>query len=326
LLRIHFSSADLARTRIGASADPFWELALSIHMLRGQPGGLLFDGWRRTTAEALRRSGVDRESRLLLSLVPTYGYFPDFLTPAAGLRGFNHGLEAIRSTPRQVLADELGRVTVTPERSREVRALAMGGSAEVTELAAAMKRYYDVAIGPHQARIDAAVARDRAARADAMASGGIDMLLARMGPWASWSSGVLRVPAHPDQEIHLDGRGLLLVPSYFCVNHPITLFDDSLEPVLVYPIERMAGAQIGVVSDASEPLGILIGRTRMAVLLEAAAGGNTRDIARRVGISAASASEHAAVLRAAGLVISYRDRNRMMHRVTRLGLALLNGG
>jgi DNA-binding transcriptional ArsR family regulator len=133
----------------------------------------------------------------------------------------------------------------------------------------------------------------------------------------------LRVHAHRDQEIHLDGRGLLLVPSYFLIHHPVTLFDDSLPPVLVYPIERMP--ETLPLPAPQRALGALIGSTRAAIL-EAATGVTTTDLGRLVGVAAATASEHAAVLREAGLIESHRDGSRMVHQLTRLGKALLNGG
>ncbi|MGH3380833.1 MAG: ArsR/SmtB family transcription factor [Actinoallomurus sp.] len=69
----------------------------------------------------------------------------------------------------------------------------------------------------------------------------------------------------------------------------------------------------------------MLGRTRAAVL-QALSGrvGTTGDIARRLGISMASASEHASLLRAAGLVVSERSGNTVRHRLTSLGFDLLH--
>lgn len=322
MLRIHFSNEDIARTRIAPAPDPFWELVSSIHMLRGQPGDLLFTEWRRSTVAALRRSGVDRASRMLWSLVPTLGYFPDFLTPARAAGGFDDGMDAIRSTPVSVLRHELGRVVVPSNQGRSVRILASGDSDAMRHLTEGARKYYDTAISPHRSTVDGAIARDRAQSMEAMAAGGVEAVLSRLKPWASFSGGELRIPSHQDQSIDLAGRGLLLIPSFFCVNHPMTLFDASLSPVLVHPINH-GGAPFTPRRDTPEPLGALIGNTRAAVLREIA-GVSTLDIARRVGIATASASEHATVLRAAGLIVSHRDGNRMLHHLTPLGLSLLN--
>ena len=62
-----------------------------------------------------------------------------------------------------------------------------------------------------------------------------------------------------------------------------------------------------------------------AVNLQACVGApqTTTSLARVVGISNSSASEHAAVLRAAGLITSKRTANRVVHRATPIGTALM---
>jgi DNA-binding transcriptional ArsR family regulator len=324
VLRIFFTGQDVARTRVAASFDPLWELVLSLQMLRGQPGDLLFRRWRGQVSAAVRRAGLGARLRLLTELVPTYGYFPDFVNPLAALRGLDHGLEAIRSTAAHVLARDLRRLSVSGRAGPALPALARGEPAALDALTATMRDYYTAAVEPHRARLDAAVEHDRAARMRAMAGGGVEGLLHSLRPGMAWSSGELTVAGHPQQEIHLDGRGLLLIPSYFCVNHPITLFDPALPPVLVYPVLRSAETlPTALLPGANTSLRALIGPTRAAVLEAAVAGGTTGELARRVGVSPATASEHASVLRAAGLVVSHRDRNRVVHQVSRLGLGIL---
>ncbi|QLY32276.1 ArsR/SmtB family transcription factor [Nocardia huaxiensis] len=73
----------------------------------------------------------------------------------------------------------------------------------------------------------------------------------------------------------------------------------------------------------SRDLSALLGATRAAVLEAIADGGSTTEVALRLGVSPSSASEHAAVLRRAGLVISVRARNQVRHHLTPLGIALL---
>nr|WP_204008201.1 winged helix-turn-helix domain-containing protein [Virgisporangium aurantiacum] len=73
----------------------------------------------------------------------------------------------------------------------------------------------------------------------------------------------------------------------------------------------------------SPALARLVGRTRAAVLFAARTRPTTSELARRVGISAASASEHATVLREAGLITTHRHRNTVRHTLTRIGVDLL---
>ncbi|MBP2329324.1 DNA-binding transcriptional ArsR family regulator [Kibdelosporangium banguiense] len=71
-------------------------------------------------------------------------------------------------------------------------------------------------------------------------------------------------------------------------------------------------------------LAALIGATRATVLEEICGSPTTTTIARRLGISAGNASQHTTVLRQAGLITSHRERNRVLHHATALGMALLD--
>ncbi|GAA4716108.1 winged helix-turn-helix domain-containing protein [Phytohabitans rumicis] len=324
MLRIYFTGEDLARTRIASGPDPLWELVLALQMLKPQRGDLLFTGWRRGATAVLRRADLGPPLRLLTALNPNVGYFPDFLNPIEAMRGLEYGLEAIRRTPKDLLRRDvlqLARSRPLPARVREV---AEGNPRMLTELTDTMRACHDLIIAPYRHGIETAIDRDRSARVSALAGGGVEGLLGSLRPLATWSAGELRVPTHRDQELHLDGRGLLLVPSYFCVSGPLTMLDPALPPVLIYPIERRPDVLPLREQAKPDPLKALIGATRAAVLQAISTNpGTTEELARRVGISAASASEHAGVLRRSGLVFSYRDGNRMRHQLTPLGLALL---
>jgi DNA-binding transcriptional ArsR family regulator len=124
------------------------------------------------------------------------------------------------------------------------------------------------------------------------------------------------------QEMFLNGRGLLFVPSYFCVKYPVTLLDGDLPPVIVYPADR---PDMPLPDGSRRALAALLGSTRSAVLVAIGDGCSTTDLARRVGISPAAASQHATVLRNAGLITSHRDANMMLHTLTQLGISVLNG-
>jgi DNA-binding transcriptional ArsR family regulator len=324
MLRIYFSSDDVARTRIAPAPDPLWELVLALQMLRPQRGDLLFTGWRREATTRLRRADLGQPLRLLLELNPSVGYFPDFLNPIDAMRGLDYGLEAIRRTPRQVLSRDVLHLARSRRLPAQARAIAEGDAQTLTELTDTMRSCHDLLVAPYRYSMDTAVDRDRSARMNAFALGGVEELLVSMAPLAQWSAGELRVPTHRDQEIHLEGRGLLLIPSYFCVSGPLTMLDPMLPPVLIYPVERQPDVLPIREHTRPEALSALIGATRAAVLQAIAASPRTtEELARRVGISAPSASQHAGVLRRSGLVASYRDHNRMQHRLTRLGLALL---
>lgn len=105
--------------------------------------------------------------------------------------------------------------------------------------------------------------------------------------------------------------------------------DTGLPPTLVYPARapERGGVPTGTTREATGVhLARLLGDTRAAVL--GSVGGNctTSELAERAGVSVSSASEHAAVLRRAGLIQSNRERNAVRHMLTPVGLALLEQG
>ncbi|HEX2773575.1 MAG TPA: helix-turn-helix domain-containing protein [Micromonosporaceae bacterium] len=329
-----FSGDDIARVRLAPAADPIWELILSLHLLQQEDRSIA--GWRSATAGRLRRAASGNRLRLLLALNPPRGYFPDFLTPYASLSGFSSGINAIRSTPAALLQRDLTLLAEDHVLPSSAAALARGDAAAVRHLTDSMELYQRLAITPYWTRIQAAVEADRAQRARALLDGGVDALLSSLRPAVKWDGGRLEVPEYPaDREVDLAGRGLVLVPSFFCCRVPVALADPALPQVLVYPVDRLGGLASGPALSPAwsaetreagrEALAALLGRTRAAVLEAIDDGCSTGEVARRLMISAAAASQHATVLRNAGLLVSRRDRNTVVHTLTPLGRALLNG-
>ena len=75
-----------------------------------------------------------------------------------------------------------------------------------------------------------------------------------------------------------------------------------------------------------EALAALVGRNRAAVLQSIADGCTTTELAHRVGISLAAASQHASVLRGASLIATRRQGGAVLHVLTPLGAELLQAG
>nr|WP_241267416.1 winged helix-turn-helix domain-containing protein [Streptomyces scabichelini] len=312
-MRVHFTAADLVRTRVSDGADPLWETVLSLHRLRDKSPDPALATWRRS-----RHGARQGPLGMLLPLVPQRGYFPDFLTPPAGAAGVEHGLEALMSTPRTRLRSELAVLGGRNPLPSWTRSLADGEPAALRRLARSVRTYYHGTLGPNWPRISRRANTDRALRLHALWHGGAEAMLRTYDPSMRWRSPVLEVAYPVDRDLHLDGRGLLLVPSYFA-RSPVALADPALPPTLVYPARPAA-------DDAprtDEGLAPLLGHTRAAVLQALGGDPTTTELARRAGVSLSSASEHAAVLRGAGLVSSVRQSNAVRHVLTPLGSALL---
>ncbi|MGD3106783.1 hypothetical protein [Streptomyces sp. YGL11-2] len=234
MLRVHFTARDLACTRVADGADPLWETVLSLHVLRDPRARSdpALTAWRR---HAVRHG--PGPLRGILPLVPQHGYFPDFLTPFASLYGVEPGLEAVMSTPRRRLRAELALLAERhgqplPPWAREI---ADGEPPALRRLARGLRTYHHLAIAPGWPRIAQQVGADRALRRHALDEAGAEAMLRTFGPAMRWQPPVLEVAYPVDRELHLAGRGLVFVPSYFCRDAPVALADGELPPVLVYP-------------------------------------------------------------------------------------------
>ncbi|WJV50455.1 helix-turn-helix domain-containing protein [Streptomyces flavofungini] len=324
MLRIHFTSDDLARTRFVEGPDPLWELSISLHRLRRRDASVLFGAWRRRVAPAL-----PADVRMLTALSPVRGYTCDFLTLRTGAE-LREQTEALRALPRRTLRADLqtfGRLNPGRRLPSWAADLAAGSAPVLGRIADTARACFDVGLQPYWRVIDDEVRHDVALRTRALAHGGWDAVLGTLHPSARWDHPVLTMDFPLDLDLHLEGRGLLLLPCFFSPCHPTTLIDPALDPVLAYPIEHRPGWERPSHALADHPaLAALLGHAR-ARLLEAAADGTstTTELARHTGLSPSNASRHLTALRQAALVSSRRHRNTTLHAVTALGTALLNG-
>ncbi|MEV6104242.1 winged helix-turn-helix domain-containing protein [Streptomyces sp. NPDC051940] len=324
MLRFHFTAADVMRTHVSTRPDPLWDLILAANLLGNRDGRVVFDAWR---AEARKRlAGLPPwQPRLLRTLAPPVGDFPDFLTPAAASASaakLEAGIDMVLSTPKAGLRADLACL---PASSPGLRRLADGEPAALTALGTALRACHAALVGPHTDRVRALVDADLARRARDVLGGGVAGLLAGLAPTLRWRDPVLEADYPDNREVHLGGRGLLLIPSVFCWRKPVTFIDPGLPPVVVYPVDRGPQWSSPPAAGSVDPLVSLLGRRRASCLRHLADTCSTTELARRIGAGPASASQHAAVLREAGLVISARHGNTMLHTLTPLGHALLSG-
>jgi DNA-binding transcriptional ArsR family regulator len=286
------------------------------------PGApLVFGRWRREAMAAAPRSTAE----MLMPLTPG-GYYPDFLTPAASRGGLGAGVEAVMSTSKQHLGTQIGLLAADgrPVPS-PLRRLAQGDPDTVRRLGEALVAHHRAVVAPYWPQVQAHVDADLAARTRALLDGGSEGLLDSYRPLMRWRYPVLEVDFTVEQDLHLQGRGLLLVPSFFSWSTPDALHNPELPPVLVYPVEHDLRVTNAVPEQRIDTLEALIGATR-AWLLEAVGDGcTTSDLAHRVGVAASSVSQHTGVLREARLIHTSRVGKSVLHTLTPLGRSLLEG-
>ncbi|MFD3442528.1 ArsR/SmtB family transcription factor [Streptomyces sp. NPDC058685] len=254
---------------------------------------------------------------MLQGLLGARDYLPDFLfQPEAA--DLPTALDIVRRTPGARLAAEVAPLPATPRTARQHGELAAGAPAARSALLGDL-RHHHTAVLPLWPRIRAAVAADRALRAETLMRGGVDALLATLSTHWRWLPPTLHIPWAGTYDVPLCGRGLLLMPS--CAADTPTLMYRPEDPsVLVYPV-RLTDPQ----AHGADVLGPLLGKTRAAVLAALRVPATTKAVAEHVGISPASASEHATVLRNAGLVTTTRTGTSVLHALKPLGEDLLRG-
>lgn len=304
MFRVHLTAADIARTRIAAPLEGLAEAVFSLDALQRSGHDPVLDGWR---AQMGRRVRLDRWNRFVADLLPR--------------------------------AWEL-----------DLTALGAPGDDAHAEARAELQRWYRVAVAPYWTGIRALLEAQRRRLARLAGERGIEALLASLHPSMRWQAPVLHVasaaggpatgPTGPtgllaEGDCHLDGRGVAIVPSLFCpTTYPVCrdLARPEAPLVVYYPaiadpcLARQIWATGTRGTEAS--LVALLGRTRARVLQALGEGEGvctTSDLAARAGVAVSSASEHATVLRRAGLVASRRDRSTVFHWLTPLGVGLLDG-
>lgn len=318
-LRIHFTADDLTRITVAARPDPMWELVNSLHALQARHTAPAHAPWLEHVRGRLARSDLREPIRLLTTLVPARGRFPDFLTPPHK-GGMEVARDLIRSTPTDRVRAELAACCTQRTPPDRLRRLAGGDRTARQELDLALTVYFRELLAPQRQLIDDVVHSDRAHHSRDLLAGGAERLLSTLSPCIRWEPPTL-VAAYPrDGDLHLRGRGISLIPSFFCTGRPITLIDPDLPPVLVYPASRRSGC-----AETLDALPELLGRTRAMALCALASPCSTGELAVRIGVSIASASKHASVLRKARLITSTRRGCEVVHALTPLGREVAQG-
>ncbi|WP_327290094.1 ArsR/SmtB family transcription factor [Streptomyces sp. NBC_01198] len=333
-MRIHFTLTDLARTRIAGRPSPLAVTTFSAFRLVQRAGTPGLDGWRRRVRAGLAAPAPGAGAGLppareayfaqIAPLDPAHPV-PRFLRPHIGLPTLDEELERLLSIPRQALRADLEYVGRHRPLPRWTRDLADGDQDTAERLAAGVRDYHRVAVAPYWRTLASLLAADRAERTRQLGDGGIEQVLRSLGPRMRWRPPVLDVQtrAEIEYDYHLGGRGLLLAPGAFSSYVPCD--PDDEQPTLYYEVVADAGRHslLGTLGGPHDGLAALLGHSRAAVLEVIADGVTTGQLARRVGLSQASASEHATVLRRAGLVVTRRSGRSSHHTLTALGSELL---
>lgn len=325
MARFNCTPDDVARIRFSQAAAPVAETVLVMAGLRCLTAGRVRPGTGRWLREARRE--FPATARPLLDLLKPGGPWPDFLDVFAPDLG--DALEEVRATPRAFLRSELtqswqDRPGPPPTW---IRNLADGDRESIELVVRALQDLHDAVVAPRWESAVAVFRADVARRVPVLAAGGHEELFGTLHPRLRWRENGLDRSGF-DGEYDLRGQGLMLMPSAFWTGDPLlSISDDGLRPnVLIYaaqPNGYMSAEGPTLEPVSGDRLAALLGPTRAAVLRALAEPRGTAELADVVGISPASASEHAKVLRETFVIATTREGRSVRHSLTALGRALL---
>ena len=313
MLRLRFEVNDLARTTFAA---PFLlcEVAGSVEAVQ-RPAS----GFRQRCRSS--NTHLPEQARPLLGVVSAYAGVPEFLAPERAGQ-LDELLDVVQGTPARRIARELSEVNAGGPRSSWARDLAAGEAYAVKDLGGALRCWHDYVLAPHWPSLQLAVATELSQRAWQLSTRGAEATLNTLHPTIRWRDGILTVDSPVTADVDLAGRGLRLVPSAVW-SRPVLALEWE-QPSLTYPVAAATDDWNVPGGQGSDQLGGLVGNTRSRVLRRLAMGDHTTSgLAAGVGISLASASRHAAVLRSSGLVTTRRLGREVRHGLTELGHRLV---
>lgn len=312
-----------ALTRVRFAISPMFEMTRSVKALRDPAGAALHLPWLE---QALPRV-ADLELAPLFALQSSPHYNPDFVNPppSSPLAQLEEELETMLATPGSQVAAEVRYA---------YRGVAMPPVLEpfVTEpekalgaLAELMREYWRRCHAEHWPRVRSLLEHDVMYRSRQLADGGTARLFCDLDPAVSWSDGVLTADCGDcEDDVDLDERGLLLMPSVFVWPKVTTLTLEPWQPSLAYPARGIGMLWSPEEQCAPEALERLIGRTRAVLLGALDSPRSTTELAGQLGMTPGGVSQHLSVLRDAGLVCGRRVARSVLYLRSAQGDALLD--
>lgn len=224
---------------------------------------------------------------------------------------FEQELDQLRATPPHLLGYRLATTPArTDEADRLIRGLRNQEDASLRAVVDGLLALYRATLLPDWPAIAERLQRDVSMRRRQIQQHGTLPMLANLHSDITWRPRT--APAGP-------GRGLILAPCLFGQQRAHGGPGADGTQVVIYPT-----------ADLDEPytapedhLAALLGAGRAAALRSLRVPASTSGLARRLGISAPAASNHAALLRNAGLVSTTRDGKSVRHELTVVGRQLV---
>jgi len=217
MITIPLTTEDLTKVRLVPS--PLWETVTSFGVLLHLGHETVHAPWTRRARRVLAGTKLSA----LVAAMCLERHCPDFLSPPpdASIATFEEELERLRATPPEVVHTEVQMLVqaekeqvgpVSPEKARLLEVYLEDPEGPLKRLGDTLRRYHDLTIAPYWPRIQEHLEGDTLKRGQALALGGVEVLLSNLHPKASYGGGVLELDKTCEALIEPAGRGLTLVP------------------------------------------------------------------------------------------------------------------
>lgn len=317
MLRLHFGLDDLARTT--------FEMPSVIDDLVGAAQAVQQPRSRVRSRYRSANLPFPAAARLLLDVTPAEGDVPGFLIPEA-TGTVEELLDLVRATPSPAVRAGLEASLPSSPQAAWPSALATARPQAMEQLGDAMDAFHRQVVAPMLPGFRKLVTAELGRLAWQAATLGMESVLNTLHPAISWRDGRLDVDIPIDADVPLGGRGLIISPSAAWTRPGFT-FHWQEQLGLIYPIQTTWHSVTATANDRQVRLGSVLGSTRAKVLMALATGPaeghTTSSLATHLGVSRASASSHAAVLRDAGLVNTRRTGRSVRHTLSDVGRGLV---
>ncbi|GAB1645601.1 ArsR/SmtB family transcription factor [Krasilnikovia sp. MM14-A1259] len=324
MIRIELDEQTLARTRIAIS--PLAELTVGLFLLR-RPADEVpwpYGPWAARARQVLRTNPATAPVHVYLQFDDAA---PDLFAPVptGSIPTITEQLDRLRATPAEVVEEQFAKhypggepVSLRPFRTN--RHAAFG------RLADGLAAYWDAAIAPYWPAMRAALEEEVLLRSRVLAADGPGAVLSQLHELIRWEPPVLTLMKSTEHRLRVVDQRLLLVPLIFSRG---TLMCSSDHPDVFMVTYQSRGAAVLADGPARpapadhDPLAILLGRGRAAVLRALTVPVTTTGLAATLGLAPSTVSQHLAALQEAGVVRRRRVGRRVLYGLEPAGRALL---
>jgi DNA-binding transcriptional ArsR family regulator len=314
----YFTHTDLGKIRFAFS--PLWECVSSLRVLRDPALGAMHLPWIKEAKHNTKY--LDLEPLLTLVRDPSEGnnYIPDFLTPppTTPFPDLPSELSTMCRTPHEIVRRDIElNYQDLPNIPKSAKLFLSKPQQALDNLSEQLQAYWTASLESHWVRMRLLLESDVMLRARQLALGGAGLLFADLHHSLSFVQQADQAELIQEKpfahDVHLAGRGLVLVPSAFLSHKIMTMHFAPWQPTLIYPAKGSANLW-GSPLTPSVALEALLGNGCAKVFEALSVPTGTLELAKRLQVAPGNVSHHLKRLTQAGLLESHRQGRVVYYR------------